>query len=604
MTLSTRVPTPEDLVSAKGSSRATHQQSRQDRLSHAFDFMDLENNAGGTQLPPLETWNPSLQNSIQDLSSGTKAINQNKVWGFDFDVEAMTKDPGPDIPSNKNTKRKDSPRVDDSDNWFGENASKSDDNQTDSRSETSTPPCHNNVLSGYGRTWRDGRVELNDASYGAEELRERDHDWSNETEFGTDNWSTRHQWFSGIGGSTEQCNRDEEYVEANNVQESEDVWDIGDSVQWAASSTDLPQGQVNGNDEEEEPFDELTRYWVTSNLKEVIRPRNKRLHSPFPDNPHVHQCDGDNWGSTPNPVMSYNSEGYTSDVLIEQSKREFWQNRDGNWRLLNHTTDTKVIHYHHDQEQGRAASSNRISSSDNGREFELEPYDFEGEGFVNENEWKKHRNEPNSPPGNGNVTPTEVELIQPPLEINPQEEMEVDEHPSNQQDSLSLDQENGVSSCNTGSLVELAPSSPTPLPPRDTLLEFASPHEWLNQIAKRTLEHFQESDANRRKEWTALMEKQEQDSKRLHDFIHQSNQAKTPKAKARTPISLTVVIETKDFGEQQMHVTGDDNLKDLVDDFCEKYKMESYGIAIWVTVARAIKKQKKKIRQQRAESLL
>lgn len=46
-----------------------------------------------------------------------------------------------------------------------------------------------------------------------------------------------------------------------------------------------------------------------------------------------------------------------------------------------------------------------------------------------------------------------------------------------------------------------------------------------------------------------------------------------------------------------MHILQRDDLKDIVERFCVQYDMQSYEMALWVTVAKAIKKKKKQLRE-------
>jgi hypothetical protein len=50
------------------------------------------------------------------------------------------------------------------------------------------------------------------------------------------------------------------------------------------------------------------------------------------------------------------------------------------------------------------------------------------------------------------------------------------------------------------------------------------------------------------------------------------------------------------FSFVDMHLSQRDDIKDMVERFCVQYGMQSYEMALWVTVAKAIKKKK---RQQR-----
>lgn len=46
-----------------------------------------------------------------------------------------------------------------------------------------------------------------------------------------------------------------------------------------------------------------------------------------------------------------------------------------------------------------------------------------------------------------------------------------------------------------------------------------------------------------------------------------------------------------------MHILQRDDLKDTVERFCVQYDMQSYEMALWVTVAKAIKKKRKQLRE-------
>ncbi|KAF9172556.1 hypothetical protein BGX21_009321 [Mortierella sp. AD011] len=545
-------------------------------------------------MPSFETWTSSSQNPIQDLSSTNSAVMENQGWGFEFDVEAMAKDSvTPPIQSTEAIQHKDDRRVN--------NNSRGGDSGTSDWFRQVDP------------TYQDNRSSSNEDIEG---FRKQGRDRDLAVEHGPDNWGRQHHWFSEATSS-----RFKDDVHVKEEEEEEDVWDIGGVEQWSVSETNLPQDQGNGNNEEEEPpLDELTKYWVTENDLDKIRFNSKRLHRPFSDTPKVNQYDGDSWGSVPEPVMSYNGEDYISDVLIEQSKRKFFTLRDGTWELLNQSTDTKITYNRcHPLPEDMAGSSRRIDSFNPNKNFQLEPYDFESEGFVGEDDWKKPKRglRADSKEGEGEEEegeeeeekeepPIKTEMIESLLDMDLQEK-EADEHVGNERNNFNHEQKDSFNNCSTGLLVDLTTSPPTtPEPRHETPLELASPHDWLNQIAKKNQEHFQESQEIHKEEWSALMEKQEQDSKRLHDFIQQTSKPKTrKKTKVSTPISLTIVIETKEFGQQEIHVTGEEDLKPLVDDFCQKFKMESYEMALWVTVARAVHKQKKKLRgQQRAEGLV
>ncbi|KAF9929217.1 hypothetical protein FBU30_001777 [Linnemannia zychae] len=139
--------------------------------------------------------------------------------------------------------------------------------------------------------------------------------------------------------------------------------------------------------------------------------------------------------------------------------------------------------------------------------------------------------------------------------------------------------------------------------------DLGSPYDWLNQIASRIVRQSEQSRATQQEQWNALMAKQEEDSNRIQDFINKTTAA-TPTAnsvshtsvypkktsKPKMPFSLAMAVETRDHGQQILNVTENDDLKDVVERFCTKYDMQSYEMALWVTVAKAIKKKKKQQR--------
>ncbi|KAF9556228.1 hypothetical protein EC968_008376 [Mortierella alpina] len=608
-------------------------------------------------------------------------------------------------------------------------------------------------------------------------------------------WSRDHQWYSTIEETIDRGMGDKEGRPGNQGR-ADDVWEVGKSLQWTAEDDHA----VAAN-EDELVLDELTRYWASPNVIDVIRP--KRPQEAFAEKPSV-RSEVDSWG-TPQPVMAYNGEGYTSDVLIEQSNRKFWTMRNGEWFLLNESIDTTITH----QQQERVVSWTSADSedkpgladydswddtdsyfdpSDDSRDDPYgsgsdpnphhsliqDPFDFDYAGFVSEDEWRKpitarqslsvspksdllwsmdsadssqSPQEPLSPSleptmpdimpdfstakpcdnvvlsdRSESVAPTHVEAAQPSSD-NTLIDLLADPE-DNEQDravqrscvilepslldltfaadgetsswdpfsgsspsaeaatitsadtgSLLIDADvDDVSSCSAGNLSivshisvacsrvddliaidstspastmsEPAPAvkipnpleedveerfsalpgmgmtlPPTPTlsstptlsttPPKatvasasfDALSELSSPHEWLNQMAKRNLQQFEESRADHRQQWDALMAKQEEDSRKIHDFIQKATDkpsvAATSRAKAartKDPISIAVVVETKDFGKQEMR---QDDLKESVEKFCAQYNMHSYEMALWVTVASALKQRKKKLWAER-----
>ncbi|KAG0074835.1 hypothetical protein BGZ90_010417 [Linnemannia elongata] len=152
------------------------------------------------------------------------------------------------------------------------------------------------------------------------------------------------------------------------------------------------------------------------------------------------------------------------------------------------------------------------------------------------------------------------------------------------------------------------PSFKVPLP-GGFLDDLGSPYDWLNQIASRSMQQSEESRAAQKKQWSALMAKQEVDSNRIQDFIQKATAAATTDSasstsasskrgtKPKVPYSLAMAIETRDHGRQVLNVTERDDLKDIVERFCVQYDMQSYEMALWVTVAKAIKKKKKQLRE-------
>ncbi|KAF9550020.1 hypothetical protein EC957_002081 [Mortierella hygrophila] len=141
--------------------------------------------------------------------------------------------------------------------------------------------------------------------------------------------------------------------------------------------------------------------------------------------------------------------------------------------------------------------------------------------------------------------------------------------------------------------------------PGGFLDDLGSPYDWLNQIASRSMQQSEESRTTQKEQWSALMAKQEADSNRIQNFIQKattdsasSTGASSKRGtKPKVPYSLAMAIETKDHGRQVLNVTERDDLKDMVERFCVQYDMQSYEMALWVTVAKAIKKKKKQLRE-------
>ncbi|CAO3571837.1 unnamed protein product [Mortierella alpina] len=618
-------------------------------------------------------------------------------------------------------------------------------------------------------------------------------------------WSRPHQWYSTVEETIDLDMRDQEGHPGYHGR-TDDVWEVGKSLQWTAEEDNAVAAT-----EDELVLDELTRYWASPNVIDVIRP--KRPQEAFAEKPSIRN-EGDSWG-TPQPVMAYNGEGYTSDVLIEQSNRKFWTMRNGEWFLLNESIDTTITH----QQQERMVSWMSADSedkpgpadydswddtdsyydpSDDSRDdpygsgsdpnphhsLTQDPFDFDYAGFVGEDEWRKPISarkissespkkdplwsmdsgdssqspqesasptmEPTMPEimpdfstakpcdkvvlldRSESVAPTHVEAaksssdstlidlladpeddgqnssaqrngvtLEPSLldltfttggEASPWVpfaeappsvkaatttlvdtvslliDADVDDVPSSSAGNPSIASHISAASSKVDDLIatdstspvftphapvtpvkipnlleenveEILPASsgvrvalsPTPTlpstpdlpstpnlpstptlpatPPQaavsstsfDALSELSSPHEWLNQMARRNLQQFEESRADNRQQWDALMAKQEEDSRKIHDFIQKASDqpsvtatSRAKSAKTKDLVSIAVVVETKDFGKQEMRVTNQDDLKDSVEKFCAQYNMHSYEMALWVTVASALKQKKKK----------
>lgn len=107
--------------------------------------------------------------------------------------------------------------------------------------------------------------------------------------------------------------------------------------------------------------------------------------------------------------------------------------------------------------------------------------------------------------------------------------------------------------------------------------EFASPHEWLAQIANDNRRQFSESRAENREQWKSLMAKQEEDSRKIEEFIQKTTTAKTsPPATTADdtkgcsppePFSVKLTVETKNNGLQVIHAT---EVKQLFTCYCKK----------------------------------
>ncbi|KAG0211839.1 hypothetical protein BGX28_007294 [Mortierella sp. GBA30] len=284
-------------------------------------------------------------------------------WGFEFDVEAMAQ-ARPRHSYKGNEQKEPATKEIAVDSWF-----------TDS-DETE----HGNF--GAHNGWDEGEVPSN--------------------------WSSQHQWYSTPDETIDPGIIDKEHHQGIQGR-ADDVWEVKKSLQWTAELDSVP------NNEDEVVLDELTRYWASPNVIDVIRP--KRPQEAFAEKPSVRN-DSDSWG-TPQPVMAYNGEGYISDVLIEQSNRKFWTMRNGEWVLLNESIDTTITH----QQQGRVASWTSTDEDDKHEanygswddsdsdyensydypgdqhtagagptiqlDFSPQPFDYDYAGFVGEDEWRK-----------------------------------------------------------------------------------------------------------------------------------------------------------------------------------------------------------------------
>ncbi|KAG0326545.1 hypothetical protein BG004_002946 [Podila humilis] len=174
---------------------------------------------------------------------------------------------------------------------------------------------------------------------------------------------------------------------------------------------------------------------------------------------------------------------------------------------------------------------------------------------------------------------------------------------------------------------------------------------WLHKLGAQNKKFHEESLQESREQWGRLMAKQEEDSKKLEVFIQQQQQKqeqqqqqreqkqqqrskmelttgstlpvvlgltngfvesddnmKLKKEQTKTkkkeviPFTLTVQIETREFGLQEIHVTEKDDMdkvEELVEVFCGSFKMVEYKMVIYVSVASAIKRKKNKIKKDR-----
>ncbi|KAF9585498.1 hypothetical protein BGW38_002108 [Lunasporangiospora selenospora] len=156
-------------------------------------------------------------------------------------------------------------------------------------------------------------------------------------------------------------------------------------------------------------------------------------------------------------------------------------------------------------------------------------------------------------------------------------------------------------------------------PNGSSAFEFVGAFDWLNQLAERRRQESDQNLAEQKQQWGALMIKQHEDSMRIQDFIEttaakRSGIISTPndpehcinsghnvkgkiKKKVRDPISFDIMVETIEFGQQAIKYCEGCSLKMLVDDFCSQYRMNSYGMAIFVIAASAITKKRKRLRR-------
>ncbi|KFH62588.1 hypothetical protein MVEG_11981 [Podila verticillata NRRL 6337] len=147
---------------------------------------------------------------------------------------------------------------------------------------------------------------------------------------------------------------------------------------------------------------------------------------------------------------------------------------------------------------------------------------------------------------------------------------------------------------------------------------------WLHRLGAQNKKFHEESLQKNAQQWGSLMAKQQEDSKKLEAFLQRSSvekkgvlvevgtetETETTTAKKMgkaIPFSLQVDIETSGYGFQSIHVTEKDDvdmLEKLVDTFCSRYQMREYKMAIYASVASAIKRKKKMIRKDRLEAKL
>ncbi|KAG0030558.1 hypothetical protein BGZ81_002515 [Podila clonocystis] len=198
-------------------------------------------------------------------------------------------------------------------------------------------------------------------------------------------------------------------------------------------------------------------------------------------------------------------------------------------------------------------------------------------------------------------------------------------------------------SANHASLIDIEHSigqgviSPTPKSSQSHF-EFGV-HSWLDKLGAQNKKFHEESLQTNKQQWDSLMAKQQEDSKKLDDFIQRSTTATTTAilssaekqgsaneevtglglasavttttskkvVKTQTPFSLQVDIETSGCGFQSIHVTERDDiekLEELVDAFCSRYRMDAYKMAVFASVASAIKRKKKMIKKDRLAAKL
>ncbi|KAF9365669.1 hypothetical protein BGX34_009004 [Mortierella sp. NVP85] len=714
------------------------------------------------QLPPLSSRKRDGPGQASGSYARTSPPSQNEGWGYEHDIETINRNASARRGTYRDNERLEpSYRNTSNDVWYTKPRGRGHEDNRAQVYQDDPWPHTGKAMDHYDGPYDDREASSGSPSDYDDRAHNRDHDWT-----------PRREWFQNASESPASSIKEQEPGLEDSGGVTEDVWGVRETPQWPAS-----EDQFREPEEDEIVLDELTRYWATPEHADVLRSNNKRSNKAFSENPVVSRRHKDSWGAAPQPAMTYHCEGYTSDVLIEQSKREFWSKRNGEWFLLNELTDTRFSRQQQQQQeqeelqqqlqqrqrrwQGQPQGSrsafykrSHITSHDDD-EFTPEPFDHARAGFVTYEEWRTPRvnkGDPSEDEGSTQYntdyeerrTPVDIEItdsgMRAPIEdgfdieeVPPKDELTEDEastsvpqsptgafgtlvdfgvqesEPEPESESRtgtetptltvpkqgltveSKDRQNNAASCNVGLLVDLAseeplipidntpstvfgalsaaelfsmfsspqeqeqrqgfskgnqledhprlketqsekrvydnifdliPSNLVSAPPEtamsptptgtivptgsvgSSLFDFVDPHDWLSQLARKNMEQFQESQANHKKEWTELMEKQQQDSRKIQEFIDRSNPPKpVPRAKkSRIPVSLSIVVETKDFGRQELRVREEEDLKVLVEDFCQTYNMHSYEMALWVTVASAIKKHKKMLRRDGRQS--